>query len=383
MEELKKELEVLGANVKEAAEAAKEVKALNEKYGKYEQTVKEINDAVAKQGGTVEDIRNEVLALKERQGSLIQVVKDNETTSQLIKQAIRENYGDIAKVTKGRSVSFDMKAVGNMTSNANAGDTSVETYLPGSAWARGRRMKHVRDLVPVYQSATGTAVFWRQNTPAGEGAFASQSPGVAKAQLDYDVTKVTETAMYLAGYARVAKEMLQDLPFMESYIPNELVEDYMRTESNYFGSELAVAATGSTTTSSSATVEKIIDYVATLYAADYNPNAIVVAPAGWAAILKTLPTNGSYSVPGGITITPNGDVAIVGIPVHSANWTGTSGKVLVGDFSKAGIIQADGLKTEFFEQDQDNVIKNLITIRTEARVALAVFRPDAFVWAAV
>lgn len=40
------------------------------------------------------------------------------------------------------------------------------------------------------------------------------------------------------------------------------------------------------------------------------------------------------------------------------------------------IIQSSGLAVQFFEQDQDNVIKNLVTVRAEADVALAVLRSD-------
>jgi HK97 family phage major capsid protein len=61
--------------------------------------------------------------------------------------------------------------------------------------------------------------------------------------------------------------------------------------------------------------------------------------------------------------------------------TGTgSSTVLIGDFSKAAIIQTEGLSVNFYEQDSDNVQRNLITAKVEARVALAVLRPDAFVF---
>jgi Phage capsid family len=54
------------------------------------------------------------------------------------------------------------------------------------------------------------------------------------------------------------------------------------------------------------------------------------------------------------------------------------GDVVIGDFSKAAIIQAEGLSIGFFDQDQDNVVRNLITIRCESRMAFTVMRSDAF-----
>jgi hypothetical protein len=44
-------------------------------------------------------------------------------------------------------------------------------------------------------------------------------------------------------------------------------------------------------------------------------------------------------------------------------------------------VVVDDLKVEFFEQDSDNVQKNLVTVRIECREVLAIDRPDAFVYA--
>ncbi len=41
-------------------------------------------------------------------------------------------------------------------------------------------------------------------------------------------------------------------------------------------------------------------------------------------------------------------------------------------------VVVDGLKVEFFEQDGDNVQRNVITARIEERNVLAFDRPDAF-----
>jgi len=56
-------------------------------------------------------------------------------------------------------------------------------------------------------------------------------------------------------------------------------------------------------------------------------------------------------------------------------------KVLVGDWNMAKRVVVDDLKVEFFEQDSDNVQKNLVTCRIEAREVLAIDRLDAFVFA--
>ena len=94
-------------------------------------------------------------------------------------------------------------------------------------------------------------------------------------------------------------------------------------------------------------------------------------------MLTTKPSD--YSVPQAVTVTPDGTVAVAGVPVYMLNgMTGT--KTFVGDWSRLKIVQANGLSVNFFEQDADNVTKNLITVRAEADVALANLRPDAFLY---
>lgn len=76
-----------------------------------------------------------------------------------------------------------------------------------------------------------------------------------------------------------------------------------------------------------------------------------------------------------MTVDANGTVNIAGVPVVVHNGM-TSGKFYIGDFSRVKIIQATALSVQFFEQDADNVTKNLVTVRAESDVALAVLRTD-------
>ena len=179
-------------------------------------------------------------------------------------------------------------------------------------------------------------------------------------------------------FVRVAKQMLQDLPFLQSFIANELIEDYRRTESDQFIQQLEGSATGSASTGASVYAEKIVDWIGNLLANDYEPTAIVTTAANWVSLLKTKPND--YSIPGGVAIDDRGNITVCGVPVLVSNNI-TTGKTLIGDFTKAAIIQAEGLSVNFYEQDSDNVQRNLVTAKVEARVALAVLRPDAFVYA--
>lgn len=358
------------------AEAEKAAKEASEKL---EAKVSQINEDIAKKGGTLEDIQKEIKLLKAQSGRHAGADNDVEKkTAVIIAEAFEEHFTEIKGMRKSTG-KFEMKAAGTMTATANLNGNVIATY-DLTAQVRGRRKINIRDLVPVINSATGTWKFFRQRTPVGEGSFGFQtSHGTTKNQLDYDLDEITVTADYLAGFALVAKQMLQDLPFLQNFIANELIEDYKRTESGQFLGLLTAAATaGAGLTSASVVAEKYIDWIGYLLGIDYNPNAIVTDHTNWAAVLKTKPND--YDVPGGFTMSADGTINICGLPLIAQNNIG-AGHTLIGDFSKAAIIQTEGLTADFFEQDGTNVRQNVVTARVEARVGLGILRPDAFVFA--
>jgi HK97 family phage major capsid protein len=192
---------------------------------------------------------------------------------------------------------------------------------------------------------------------------------------------VNYTADYIAGFAKISKQMMQDLPFLQTWLPRMLIRDFTTAENGQFYTDLTTAATGSTTTSASIYAEKLIDWIATLGSSGYVVNAIVGTFAEWASLMKTISSSGtSYSVPGGMVIDASGAARIAGIPFYPCAWVAT-GKTVVGDWSRATIAVADPLKVEFFEQDDVNVQKNLVTVRVEAREVLVIEQPAAFIYA--
>jgi HK97 family phage major capsid protein len=378
-------------DIKAIAEKALTSKELEEKHAEAKtwiddlnKKVEEINNDIAAKGATVKQLQDELQEFKARRGRVYTPDgQEEETTKNLLKAGFAENFDKIKEQANEPKAEhkFKVKNVGNMTAASNLTGNVVASYASQPA-LRGRQKVHFRDLVNVIPSATGLWKFYRQNTPVGEGSFDFQTTHAAvKNQLDYDMTEVTVTVDYLAGFVRVAKQMLQDLPFMQSFVSNELVEDYLRTEDLKFFMQVAGAATGNISgVTSTVTVEKIIQAIANLGDSDYDPNGCVVTNQVWAKILLTKPND--YSLPAGnqaVTIAANGDVNILGIPVIKVKDTYIgANRVLLGDWTKAAIIQTEGLNVNMYEQDSDNVQRNLITVKAEARVALAQLRLDAF-----
>lgn len=285
---------------------------------------------------------------------------------------VAENFDRIKTTSKSSPVTFQLKVVGDMYLPNNLTGAAQKTYRSEGVYKPDRKT-HLRDLIPMVQSSTGIYTFYRET--GGEGAIARQTdPNVAKAQVDYDFTEVTITATYLAGFAVIHKSMLQDLPFLQSGLPQMLLRDFYKAEDADFWAALAAVAIPGTSAETN-DILALIDYVAQLLATDFDPNGILLNPTDWAGMMKTALSG--ITGPAGVTLL-GGTLRILGIPVYVSTLVPVD-KVLVGDFNQAQIIVVDELKVEFFEQDVDNVRKNKVTVRVEAREALAVLNPNAFV----
>lgn len=289
---------------------------------------------------------------------------------------IKSNFDNIKNVTKGKSASLELKAVGTMTSAGNIipANAIVPTYQSGIAMIPGQ-MLNFSQLVPTVSSATGAYVVYRETV--GEGAIATQIEGAVKSQIDFDTAPITYNATYLAGFAKYAKQMAQDLPFLTSWLPTALRREYFIAENARFHTALAAAATAVPAGTLGNEIERIIKVIALLEIKNFSANGVVINPADWAKIAITEKSTGAgYGLPGIVTIT-NGQLAVNGVNVYKANWI-PANKYCVGDWSMAKKVVVDGLKVEFFEQDGDNVLRNVITARIEERNVLAFDRPDAF-----
>jgi HK97 family phage major capsid protein len=376
------------------AEQKAEVALATEKAAKaFESKVEAINEQLAKNNKSVAEAREEVLAAKAALGKIgaaetKKVAQSyNEHINEIksaIGEAIVKGYDSIKEAVrsngKGFNFELDLKTVGVMTEAANLTGNPYVSYINSPA-LRAFVNPHLRSIFNIIPVSTGSVSFPRGNSPVGEGSFGKQTEGSAKAQLDYDVTVVNKVLQFIAGYVKVSRQMVDDLPFLNSYLQQSLIEDFQRAEDTYYLNDLASSATAGSSSGAN-TAEKFVDYVAQLGAANWQANLILTTFAGWANVLKTVPSGGSYSVPGGITIDNQGNIRMMGIPVIPHSLV-TSGKAYVMDSTKFSIAQQSGLAVRSTEFDQDDFIKNLITFRCEARCDLMQFQPSACIYGAI
>jgi len=374
------------------AEQKAEVASVTEKAAKqFDSKVEQINEQMEKSNKTIAEAVAEVKEAKAAFGKLSAKAEQKVATSynehifnikNEIGNAIEKGWNDIkaAARTNGKGFNFDLdlKAVGTMTIGNNL-TGSVYTSYVDNPFMRSYVNPHLRSVFNIIPVSTGSVSFPRGNTPVGEGSFGKQTEGSAKPQVDYDVTVVNTALSFIAGYAKVSRQMIDDLPFLQAYLSQSLIEDFQKAEDTYYLNAIAASATAGSTSGAN-TAEKFIDYVAQLGALNWTPNLALTTHAGWAGLLKTKPSD--YSVPGGVVIDQNGNVRIVGVPVIPHSLV-TASKIYVMDTSKFAIAQQSGLAVRSTEFDQDDFIKNLITFRAEARCELLQFQPSAAIYGAI
>jgi hypothetical protein len=370
--------EVAVATEKAAKEFASKVEAINEQMIKAnktaEEAVAEVKEAKASFGRLQAKESKKVAA---SYGEHINAIKSE------IGAGIEKGWSDIKSAVKGNGKGFnyelDLKDVGIMTLAANLTGSAYVSYVD-NGFMRAFVNPHLRSVFNIIPVSTGSVSFPRGNTPVGEGSFGKQTNEItAKPQVDYDVTVVNTALSFIAGYAKVSRAMIDDLPFLQAYLQSSLIEDFQRAENNYYLNAIASLATPGVSSGAN-TAEKMIDYVAQLGAANWNANLALTTHAGWAAMLKTKPSD--YSIPGGMVIDTNGNVRILGIPVIPHSQV-TASKMYVLDTNKYAIAQQSGLSVRSTEFDQDDFIKNLITFRCEARCELLQFQPGAAIYGAI
>ena len=303
--------------------------------------------------------------------------------------AIENNSDSIAKLARGEqkrsSFILDTKTVGTMTESANLTGDITRQYA-NQVYALPSRKVHMRSLLPIGTINQGLFTFPYES--GGEGDPAAQTQGSSKAQVDFDITMKDAAAQYIAGYVRISRQMLDDIPAMTSFLQSRLLEKYLIAEDaqllsgngtapNLQGiTGVATAATGAATVD----VEQLVQAIAQLESTNYSATGILVNPLDWAAIMNTKNTNAAYSLPASTVVTTDGSVSIAGIPLYKSTAIAVD-KFLVGDWSMgAQIMQNQGISVQFSEMDGDNFTKNLITVRVEARIAFPIYYAGAFVY---
>jgi HK97 family phage major capsid protein len=261
--------------------------------------------------------------------------------------------------------------------------------LPGVIEKGNRRMT-VRDLITPGRTNSNSIQYVKEFGFSNAAAVVSE--GAAKPESDIDYVLVTEAVATIAHWIRASKQILDDAPMLQSSIDGRLryglafAEEVQLLNGDGTGPNLNGIVTQATAFSRTFTPEspnRIDDIrlaVLQTELAYFPATGVVLHPTDWARIELTKDADGRYLLTSTNDGQGNATARLWGMPVVPTQAM-TATKFLVGAFMLGSqIFDREDASVEISTEDQDNFIKNLVTIRGEERLALAVYRPEAFIY---
>lgn len=341
---------------------------------------------------------NELGTLKEQLASLEQKLLAGGGDRDERQKSIGEMYvesdgfkswqeGDFSKNARGADLKIKATLTSLTTDAAGSvGDAIQTSRLPGILPLPQRRLT-VRDLLSQGRM-DGQALEYVKETGFTNSA-APVAEGAAKPSSDIKLDLVTTSAKVIAHWMKASKQVLSDISQLRSIIDQRLlyglayVEEAQLLNGDGTGQNLngiIPQATAYVAPFDPAGTETNIDMIrlGMLQAAlaEYPATGIVMHPSDWARIELLKDAGGNYII--GV---PQGTInkTLWGLPVVDTQAM-TIDKFLVGAF-KLGAQVFDRwdarVETGYVN---DDFTKNLVTILAEERLALAVYRPEAFIY---
>lgn len=323
------------------------------------------------------------------------------------KQARRGDDGQVEQKSLGQQM-YESEQFKSFAENPRAGGratlhvkdiTSATTAAPGSAGALTtpqvvpgivappNQILHIRDLI-ASGTTNGNSIEYIRETGFTNSAGAQTAEGALKAKSDLQFADETVAVRTLAHWVKASRQILDDAAQLESYIGGrlmyglKLVEDRQLLNGDGLTGNLKGIIPQATAFADPAALANytVMDQLrlAQLQAvmAEYPASGHVLNPIDWAIMELSKDNEGRY-----IIGNPQGTAqpTMWGLPVVTTQAMGVS-KFLTGAFNMgAQVFDRMQASIAIATENEDDFVKNMVTILCEERLALAVYRPEAFI----
>lgn len=267
-----------------------------------------------------------------------------------------------------------------------AGDTVQVTRVAGIVAPPERRMT-VRDLITPGRMDGNALEYVKETGFVNNAGMVAEAAAKPQSDLKFDL--VSTTAKVVAHYVKASRQILSDSSMLASYIDGRLryglafKEEQQLLNGDGTGQNLlgiipqatAYAAPGGLTSAQAMDQMRLAMLQAEL--AEYPATGHVMNPIDWTRIELLKDTTGRY-----IIGNPQGTTAprLWNLPVVATQAIAQD-KFLTGAFKLGAQLFDRWLaRVEVATENEDDFIKNLVTILAEERLALAVYRPEAFIY---
>ena len=359
------------------------VKAIGEELkGKYEH-----NDTVTE--GAKQTADEALTKLNEMTAQLDELKQNHARTGEddkpefktLGQQFIDAKGEGMSMATFGKNDRAQME-VKNTITTASVAQT---TRIPGMIVPPQRAMT-IRDLITAGTMDGNALEYVRETGFTNSAGMVAEGTKKPESALTFD--SVTTSPKVIAHWIKASRQVLDDMPQLQSHIDGRLIYGLKLKEESQIlngdgtGQNLAgiipqASAYAAPLTIANATRIDVLR-LAMLQAvlAEYPASGFTLNPADWAGIELTKSTDGQYI----IGVPQSGTTPTLwGLPVVQTQAI-TVGKFLTGAFAIGAQVFDRWQSRVEVGYENDDFTKNLVTILVEERLALAVYRPEAFVY---
>ena len=248
----------------------------------------------------------------------------------------------------------------------------------------GQQALTVADLIAPGETTMNTIRYVREDTYTNAATIVAE--GGTKPEAAFDTSEVDAPVRKIAVTAKVTDEMFADFPVIRDYVNNRMSFMVAQQEEAQLllGNGTPPNIQGIETTSGIQTqalgtdpipdaIFKAITKIASV--GFFQADGVVIHPFDWQNVKLLKTADGIYIWGHPADAGPN---RLWGLPVV-ATVAQTQHTAFVGAFKLgAQVFRRQGITVETTNSNVDDFVKNLITIRAEERLALAVYRPLAF-----
>lgn len=242
----------------------------------------------------------------------------------------------------------------------------------------------VRSLIPQGNTTAGAVQYARELTFTNNANVVAE--GAAKPKSDKTFEAVTEPVTTIAHYFKVSKQSYEDLSGLSAQIESNGIYGVQLKEDQQllFGTGVApqlegfmtVAAAAPAPAAGGTVIDAIGAAIFDLAAKGFLADGTVVNPVDWGAVAMLKNSQGNYLFANPMEYAGNERVWGVRRVLSSSM---TAGNFLVGAFrGNSLLLDREEVSIQVATQNEDDFIKNLLTILIEERLVNLIFRTTAF-----
>ena len=292
------------------------------------------------------------------------------------------------QANRGVKLNFSIPLKMAITSLPGSAGANIQPQRVGMVQPKVQRL-FIRDLLAAGRTTSNAIEYVRETGFTNNANVVSENPTNPKPESNIIFALDSAPVATIAHWIRASKQVLADVPMLQSYIDNRLRYGLMLKEEaqllkgsgvglNILGvyTQATDYANPGVTVQDETSIDRLRIAMLQVVLAELDPDGIVLSPIDWTTIelLKNSQNNYLFTQPQGVA-TPT----LWGQPVV-ATQSMDAGDFLVGAWQQgAQLWDREDISVTVSTEDRDNLVKNMVTILCEERVGLTVYRPEAFV----